>query len=137
MSYDEQRGEPRGSRKRGSSSELGDCIDCQLCVQVCPTGIDIRNGLQYECIECAHCVDACNQVMDKMGYAPNLISYTTENALKGEGVDWLRGRSVGYATICLALIVAFVFALSARSPLAFDVLRNRGALFTENSAGQV
>ena len=78
VSYDAARGEPRGSRKRGTHPDaLGDCIDCELCVQVCPTGIDIRNGLQYQCIGCAHCIDACDDVMDKVGYAPGLIRYTT------------------------------------------------------------
>src|SRR5690606_28844627 len=84
VSYDAARGEPRGSRKRGAEAgELGDCIDCTLCVQVCPTGIDIRGGLQYQCIGCAQCIDACDQVMEKMGYAAGLIRYTTERALAG------------------------------------------------------
>ncbi len=147
VSYDPNRGEPRGSRKRGEASRLGDCIDCQLCVQVCPTGIDIRNGLQYQCIGCAHCIDACDQVMDKMGYAPGLISYTTENRLAaaaGAAAEpappeshWLRPRSVGYAVVCGLLISAFGYALWVRSPLAIDVLRERGELYHHMSDGAV
>ncbi|TMP77911.1 cytochrome c oxidase accessory protein CcoG, partial [Pseudoalteromonas ruthenica] len=85
VSYDEKRGESRGPRSRKQDPkelELGDCIDCNLCVQVCPTGIDIRNGLQYECINCGACIDACDGVMEKMNYAPGLISYTTERNLE-------------------------------------------------------
>ncbi len=130
VSYDSARGEPRGSRKRGvTSSTLGDCTDCQLCVQVCPTGIDIRNGLQYECIGCAHCVDACAQVMDKMGYAPGLIRYTTATALNGGKIRILRGKSIGYAAVCTLLVSAFVVALINRTPLEIDILRPRDALF--------
>lgn len=136
VSYDERRGEARGSRKRGAPTpELGDCIDCQLCVQVCPTGIDIRDGLQYECIGCAHCIDACDQVMAKMGYEPGLVSYTTFHALEGGKIRWLRARSIGYALICVVLIGAFAAALFNRSPFAFDVLRDRGELYHQSSAG--
>jgi len=130
VSYDAARGEPRGSRKRGAaSSTLGDCTDCQLCVQVCPTGIDIRNGLQYECIGCAHCVDACAQVMDKMAYAPGLIRYTTARALNGGAVRIVRGRSIAYAAVCMVLVVAFAVALVKRTPLEIDILRPRDTLF--------
>ncbi len=138
VSYDAARGEQRGSRKRNADKgELGDCIDCQLCVQVCPTGIDIRDGLQYECIECAHCIDACAQVMDKMGYEPGLIRYTTERALEGGPTRILRGRSIGYALVCVVLIGAFTFALFNRHSFAFDVLRERGQLYTTSSSGAV
>jgi cytochrome c oxidase accessory protein FixG len=139
VSYDPQRGEPRGSRKRSVAKDetLGDCIDCQLCVQVCPTGIDIRDGLQYECIGCAHCVDACDQVMDKMGYEPGLISYTTEHALSGGTTHWLRPRSVGYATVLLIMISAFSIALWNRQPFEVDVLRERGELYQTTSDGQI
>src|SRR5690606_33739414 len=86
IAYDEQRGEPRGPRRRGEDFRLkglGECIDCTMCVQVCPTGIDIRDGLQYECIACGACIDACDEVMDKVGYPRGLIRYTTDNSLKG------------------------------------------------------
>jgi cytochrome c oxidase accessory protein FixG len=138
VAYDAQRGEPRGSRKRGSEATgLGDCIDCELCVQVCPTGIDIRNGLQYQCIGCAHCVDACDQVMAKMSYEPGLVRYATENELAGRAKHWLRFRSVGYATACAVVAVALVTALFLRSPFAFDVIRERGELYHTTSAGLV
>jgi cytochrome c oxidase accessory protein FixG len=138
VSYDAARGEPRGSRKRGAEETgLGDCIDCQLCVQVCPVGIDIRNGLQYECIGCSHCIDACNQVMDKMEYPRGLIRYTTEHELSGGRTHWLRPRAVGYAVVLLVMITAFSVAIFARSPFEVDVLRERGELFRTDSAGQV
>ncbi len=138
VSYDAARGDPRGSRKRGtSSSTLGDCTDCQLCVKVCPTGIDIRNGLQYECIGCAHCVDACAQVMDKMGYPPGLIRYTTARALNGGKVRIVRARSIAYATVSAVLIVAFGVALVKRTPLEIDILRPRDSLFQPLADGSV
>ncbi|MEM9623588.1 MAG: cytochrome c oxidase accessory protein CcoG, partial [Pseudomonadota bacterium] len=144
VSYDPQRGEPRGSRKRGApAGDLGDCINCQLCVQVCPTGIDIRDGLQYQCIGCAHCVDACDQVMEKMGYAPGLVRYTTERQLHDPGqthAHWLRPRSIGYALVVLVMTAALVVALWQRSTLAFDVLRERGTLYhvvTQSAEGPV
>ncbi len=138
VSYDATRGEPRGSRKRGTQpADAGDCIDCQLCVQVCPTGIDIRDGLQYACIGCAHCIDACAQVMDKMDYEPGLIRYTTQNALDGGPAHWLRPRSIGYAAVCLVLMVAFTGAVFMRSTLAFDVIRERNVLFHLENNGEV
>jgi cytochrome c oxidase accessory protein FixG len=139
VSYDAARGEPRGARKRKADApgELGDCIDCQLCVQVCPTGIDIRDGLQYECIGCAHCIDACNQVMDKMGYAPGLIRYTTEHELSGGKTHWLRGRTIGYGTALLVMMGAFTYALLGLNPLEVSVLRERGELYHLQSDGAV
>jgi cytochrome c oxidase accessory protein FixG len=137
VSYDAARGEPRGARKRTAEApgELGDCIDCQLCVQVCPTGIDIRNGLQYQCIGCAHCIDACNQVMDKMGYAPGLIRYTTEHELSGGKTHWLRGRTVGYGTALVVMFGAFGYALLGLNPLEVSLLRERGELYHLQSDG--
>ncbi len=138
VSYDAARGEPRGARKRGTKpDELGDCIDCTLCVQVCPTGIDIRDGLQYQCIGCAHCIDACNQVMDKMGYAPGLIRYTTETELAGGKTHWLRARSVGYALALTVMMAAFGYALLTRTPFEVDVLRERGELYQEVEDGVI
>jgi len=134
VSYDASRGEPRGPRKKGAdpgSIGLGDCIDCTFCVQVCPTGIDIRDGLQYECINCALCIDACDAIMVKMGYAPGLISYTTENRLAGKGWTWKRTKLVGYGVAVVAMLSLFTAALALRVPLELDVLRNRGKLFQE------
>jgi cytochrome c oxidase accessory protein FixG len=140
VSYDAARGEPRGSRKRDAAKQehqKGDCIDCQLCVQVCPTGIDIRDGLQYECITCALCIDACNSVMDKMGYAPDLISYTTENTLEGKPHKTIRPRLVGYVAGILVMVSLFSYTILSRVPLRIDVLRDRNQLFTETSMGQI
>lgn len=134
ISYDQARGEPRGPRPRGSSAKalgLGDCIDCTLCVQACPTGIDIRKGLQYECIACAACIDACDEVMDKIGSPRGLVRYTTEEALGGKPTRLLRPRIVIYATILLAAASALTWSLTTRMPLIVDVLRDRNALFRE------
>ncbi|MCO2384338.1 cytochrome c oxidase accessory protein CcoG [Pseudomonas aeruginosa] len=139
VSYDAARGESRGARKKGSDPRaqgLGDCIDCQQCVQVCPTGIDIRDGLQIACIGCAACVDACDSIMDKMGYERGLVRYTSERALEGGQTRFLRPRLVGYAAVMLAMIGAFVVALDARPLASLDVTRDRG-LFRENAAGQI
>jgi cytochrome c oxidase accessory protein FixG len=138
VSYDERRGETRGARKRDTdpaSVGLGDCISCQLCVQVCPTGIDIRDGLQYQCIGCALCIDACDSVMDKMGYARGLISYTSERELEGGKTHWLRPRVIGY---CLAVIVmcsVFSWHVLTRVPLELTVIRDRDQLYVESADG--
>jgi len=140
ISYDSERGEPRGSRKKSidpRSKGLGDCIDCTMCVQVCPTGIDIRNGLQYQCIACAACVDVCNQVMDQMGYAKGLIRYTTENAVRGKLTHVIRPRVIIYAAILLTVIASLAYAISQRVPLELDVIRDRNTLFRETNEGLI
>ncbi len=140
ISYDGARGESRGARRRSTDARaagLGDCIDCTMCVQVCPTGIDIRDGLQYQCIACAACVDACDRVMDKMGYEKGLIRYTTENALSGEQVKILRPRVIIYAIGLLALVAAVGYGLATRTPLALDVIRDRNTLYRETGEGLV
>jgi cytochrome c oxidase accessory protein FixG len=134
ISYDEERGEPRGGRKRSvdpKEAGLGDCIDCQLCVQVCPTGIDIREGLQYECIACAACIDACDSIMDKMDYPRGLVRYTTEHALHNKGTRVLRPRMLVYATILLILIAGLSTSMATRTPIILDVIRDRNALYRE------
>ncbi len=139
VSYDAARGETRGPRKKESIPQvegLGDCIDCTICVQVCPTGIDIRDGLQLDCISCGACIDACDTVMDKMGYVRSLIRYTSERALAGGKTRLLRPRLVGYATMLVLMIAAFGWALSDRALVSLDVTKDRG-LFRENSLGQV
>ena len=137
VSYHVARGDPRGARAKSvdhHAKGLGDCIDCKLCVQVCPTGIDIRDGLQYECIGCGLCVDACNNVMDKVGYARGLIRFATQNAVaQGWGTlqmlrRVLRPRVLIYATVLVALTVAMVASLYQRTPLKVDVVRDRAAL---------
>ncbi len=137
ISYDEERGEPRGSRRRGTDARakgLGDCIDCTLCVQVCPTGIDIRKGLQYECIACAACIDACDTVMDKVGYPPGLIRYSTERALERKNYRLWRPRTVIYSGILVTLVFALVASITLRAPVIIDVIRDRNALYKD--AGQ-
>jgi cytochrome c oxidase accessory protein FixG len=106
-------------------------------VQVCPTGIDIRDGLQYECINCAYCIDACDSIMDKMGYAPGLIKYTTENALAGKGWTWKRPKLVGYGLAMLVMVSVFAYSLFTRVPLGLDVLRNRGQSYQEVPGGLI
>ncbi len=140
VSYDPARGEQRGARKKGADYKaegLGDCIDCQYCVQVCPTGIDIRDGLQYECINCALCVDACNSIMDKMGYEQGLVSYTTEHALEGKPWTWKRVKVVGYSVALVAMITLFTSTIFLRVPLELDVIRGRGQLYQEVAGGLV
>ena len=109
--------------------EMGDCIDCTMCVQVCPVGIDIRNGLQYECIACGACIDACDEVMDKVGMPRGLIRYTTQNALDGGRVRVLRPRIIVYAALLTMLVAAWSWGVLHRSPLIADVLRDRNALY--------
>lgn len=140
ISYDEKRGEPRGSRKKDvdfTEQGLGSCIDCTLCVQVCPTGIDIRDGLQYQCIGCAACVDVCNEVMDKMGYPRNLISYTTENALMGGKESLFRPRVVVYLVLLFVITTALLTSVAQRVPLGLDIIRDRSALYRETDEGMI
>ena len=140
VSYIPVRGEPRGSRKRSDDpveKGLGDCIDCTLCVQVCPTGIDIRDGLQYECIACSACIDACDDVMDKMGYEKGLIKYTTEQSMKGGKTHILRPRIIIYAVILLAIFAAFAWSFSQRISLGLDVIRDRNTLYRETGDGLI
>ncbi len=140
VSYDPERGEPRGSRKRGTDPKSlgkGDCVDCTLCVQVCPTGIDIRDGLQYQCIGCAACIDVCDDVMDKVGYPRGLIRYTTENTLQHQPARVLRPRVYIYATLLLALFIGLLYAISQRTPLELDVIRDRNTLYRQTEMGLV
>lgn len=140
ISYDEKRGEPRGSRKRNANREqlgLGDCIDCTMCVQVCPTGIDIREGLQYQCIGCAACIDVCNSVMDKMGYPRRLIKYTTQHAMEGIKTHLLRPRTVVYFFLLLGITTALFYSMVTRIPLELDIIRDRNTLYRETREGLV
>lgn len=123
VGYDPVRGEPRGKGKRSAESELGDCIDCGLCVRVCPTGIDIRNGLQLECIACTACIDACDSIMVNIGKPKGLIRYDTENNLFGKPSRILRPRVFVYATILSILLILMVTLLSSRKTVDFQVLR--------------
>lgn len=109
--------------------ELGDCIDCTICVQVCPTGIDIRNGLQYECIACGACIDACDDVMGKLGYPKGLIRYTTQNAIDGKPSRIARPRIFVYGGLVLAFAVAWAWGVMHRDPLIVEAMRDRNALY--------
>lgn len=140
ITYDQKRGEPRGGRRRGvdpRAAGLGDCTDCTLCVQVCPTGIDIRKGLQYECIACAACIDACDGVMDKMGYPRGLVRYDTQHALDHETTRVIRPRVVVYGVLLTLLITGFIAALAIRKPLALDVLHDRNTLYRNLDSGEI
>jgi cytochrome c oxidase accessory protein FixG len=146
ITYDPGRGEPRGARRRKMdprSAGLGDCIDCGLCVQVCPTGIDIRKGLQYECIGCAACVDVCNGVMDKMGYPRGLVRYATQNSLAAGWTTaqaWrrvLRPRVLAYTGVLLLIVAALAASLLWRTPFRVDVIRDRGALARQVEEGAI
>ena len=140
VTYDKIRGEPRGSRSKSDDHAnlgLGDCVDCSICVQVCPTGIDIRDGLQYMCIGCGACIDACDQVMEKVDYPKGLIRYTTERAIEDQESNQstkrhiLRPRVLIYAAFISILSTAFLISLATRNPLRVDVMRDRGALARE------
>jgi cytochrome c oxidase accessory protein FixG len=144
VTYEEARGEPRGPRRKSDDLKakgLGDCVDCKVCVQVCPTGIDIRNGLQYECIGCGLCIDACNEIMAKMDYAPGLIRYDTENSVNKHYTPKemlrhvMRPRIMLYTGILLVISAIFVYSLSTRIPLRVDVLRDRGVMTREVGDG--
>ncbi|OHC71317.1 MAG: cytochrome c oxidase accessory protein CcoG [Rhodocyclales bacterium GWA2_65_20] len=146
VTYDGERGEPRGTRRKGDDYKAagkGDCVDCDLCVAVCPTGIDIRKGLQYECIGCAACIDACDQVMAKMDYPKGLIRYSTENAI-AEHWGWkeivahiVRPRVVLYSAILGLIVLAFAWGLATKASLRVDVIRDRGTLAREVEDGLI
>ncbi|MBS0387271.1 MAG: cytochrome c oxidase accessory protein CcoG [Proteobacteria bacterium] len=140
ITYDAERGEPRGARRRTAArgaGGLGDCIDCTWCVQVCPTGIDIRKGLQIECIACAACIDACDSVMDRIGYPRGLVRYTTQHALDHGATHVVRPRILIYGAILALLAVGFGVALTLRTPLGLDVIRDRNSLFRLLDDGRI
>ncbi len=135
ISYDQARGETRGPGKQRAA--LGDCVDCTLCVQVCPTGIDIRDGLQVDCIACGACIDACDQVMTKVGSPLGLIRYSTENTMAGKKAQILRPRVFAYGLLLLALLAAIGTGLVLRKPIYLDVLRDRNALYRVLAGGAI
>jgi cytochrome c oxidase accessory protein FixG len=135
VTYDEERGEPRSKKRK--NQEIGDCVDCELCVQVCPTGIDIRKGLQYECISCAACIDACDQVMEKYKKPKGLIRYSTQNAVEHKQFKILRPKVFIYGAAFALFALFFLTALAVRVPLEVDVLRERGMLYRYSSAGEL
>ena len=146
ITYDPERGETRGVRKKGvdpKAAGLGDCVDCGQCVTVCPTGIDIRNGLQYECIGCAACIDVCDQVMDKVGLPRGLIRYSTENAMaqhlgKKEILGHIvRPRILLYTAILILICGMAAWFLAHRIPLKVDIIRDRSVLAREADDGRI
>lgn len=146
ITYDPERGEPRGARRKEiahGAPRQGDCIDCGICVQVCPTGIDIRDGLQIECIGCAACIDACDQVMDKVGSPRGLIRYSTENALARHYTPREIAAHVGrprvllYSGVLVTITVAMLWGLATRIPLKVDVIRDRSSLAREIEGGVI
>jgi cytochrome c oxidase accessory protein FixG len=146
VTYDEKRGEPRGPRSKKADPAalgLGSCVDCTLCVQVCPTGIDIRNGLQYECIGCGACIDVCDEVMDKVGYPRGLVKYSTQNGIAngwstGQMVRRaMRPRVLVYTGILTVITLAVMTSLFMRTPLKVDVIRDRGALARMVEQGRI
>jgi len=128
---------PVEEREPASGEALGDCIDCTLCVQVCPTGIDIRNGLQYECIACGACIDACDSVMDKVGYPRGLVRYSSQNAVDGKPTRVLRPRVLVYAGLLVVVTLAIALGIVLRAPVVVDVLRDRNALYRVAAEGMV
>ena len=136
IGYDPQRGEPRGKRSARVEG-AGDCIDCSICVQVCPTGIDIRNGLQYQCIGCAACIDGCDQVMERIGRPKGLIRYSTTHAMQGGKIRILRPRVLVYSAILGAIALAAGASLYLRVPLKVDVIRDRAAIAREVEGGRI
>ena len=146
VTYDAARGDPRGARSKKADPKalgLGDCVDCTLCVQVCPTGIDIRKGLQYECISCGSCIDVCDEVMDKVGYPRGLVRYSTQNAMAN---GWnraqllqrvFRPRVLVYTSILTAVTVALFVNLALRTPFKVDVVRDRGTLARIVNGGKI
>ena len=139
VTYDKARGEPRGkgSRKQKTTTELGDCVDCDVCVAVCPVGIDIRDGLQYECISCAACIDGCNEVMARLGKPKGLVRYATENVLQGKTYRLLRSNFIGYGIAVLVIATYIGIQLLSRVPIEVNLIRDRQTLFRDLGNGVI
>jgi cytochrome c oxidase accessory protein FixG len=132
VAYDYLRGEPREKIKKGVESNHGDCIDCNLCVQVCPTGIDIRNGTQMECVNCTACIDACDMVMEKTKRPKRLIGFKSETEIKTKSTFNLSPKVYGYSAVFLLLLSFLLFLLFSRSPVKTTILRASGTLYQLN-----
>lgn len=137
VAYDHNRGEPRKKGRHQPGDGAGDCVDCNQCVVVCPTGIDIRNGLQLECVNCTQCIDACNTVMDRVGSPRGLIRYSSQDALEGKPPKLLRVRTVAYPAILLTVVIAFFAVLSTKYSFDARLMRGRGNPFQQTRAGVV
>ena len=137
VTYDSRRGEPRGRITQASTAPLGDCVDCHQCVTVCPTGIDIRHGIQLECVNCTACMDACDSVMRRVGRATGLIRYTSHAAVAGRQPRLATWRTAGYAAVWVALVAATATLLAARRDVDVLVLRQPGTLYATVAGGEV
>lgn len=137
VAYDHNRGEPRKKGRHQEGDGAGDCVDCHQCVVVCPTGIDIRDGLQLECVNCTQCIDACNDVMDKVGSPRGLIRYSSQDALAGKPPKLLRVRTVAYPALLLTVVIAFFAVLSTKYAFDARLMRGRGNPFQQTSAGVI
>ena len=140
VAYDRTRGEPRGKVKKSLpivNQHLGDCVDCGLCVRTCPTGIDIRDGLQMECIHCTQCMDACDAVMEKVKRPKGLIRYSSQNAMDGESQRFLRPRVVIYPTLILILVSLLTYNIVTRKSFDVTLMRNLGSPFIMTESGEV
>jgi cytochrome c oxidase accessory protein FixG len=137
VGYDSQRGEPRAKWRRNEERTEGDCIDCHLCVSTCPTGIDIREGLQMECVACTQCIDACDEVMDRIGLEPGLIRYTSQAELESGKRAFFRPRVFAYSAILVVMFGTFAFSLADKETADVTLLRGLGAPFTVLPSGEV
>jgi cytochrome c oxidase accessory protein FixG len=138
VTYDYKRGEPRGRRRHDAGArETGDCVDCKLCVQVCPTGIDIRNGIQLECINCTACMDACDGVMERIGRPRGLIRYSSYRGIEAPFHKLLTLRVMGYAAVLAVLVGVVVYLFSTRSEVQAIILREPGRLYNELADGRL
>ncbi|MEO7360638.1 MAG: 4Fe-4S dicluster domain-containing protein, partial [Gemmatimonadaceae bacterium] len=135
--YDYNRGEPRELGMKDRSADAGDCVECSACVQTCPTGIDIRNGLQMECVHCTKCIDACDSIMEKVGKPKGLIRYSSQDALAGKPRKLLRLRTVLYPTVLALLLGGLAFAMFMKAPADITVLRGLDGPFTEEADGRI
>jgi len=137
VAYDHKRGEPRGKYKKKRDEDLGDCVDCDKCVQVCPTGIDIKNGTQLECINCAACIDACDAVMEQVGYEKGLIRWTSENNIENGDKFKITGRIVAYSVLLTVLVASVITLLLLRNPIDVSILRAKGQVGTVMENGNM
>jgi cytochrome c oxidase accessory protein FixG len=137
VGYDVRRGEPRGKRSRTASAEFGDCVDCEACIRTCPTGIDIREGLQLECVGCTQCIDACDEIMDKLGRARGLVRYTSLNQLEGRSSSFLRPRVLVYLAVVGVAFASLAFLLVRKTGFDLELSRKPGAPFALQNDGRV